>query len=471
MTYIPQTTELEYLNNPGYQMIEGALINALIAAVNGENPLRVPAGSASLPSITTNTDLTTGIYLPGTDTVGFSFGGDTQVLLSSTTNAATLEATGDGAIVGLNCDTKGTTTVGYQFNGLINGVYDVGTSGRYFFNIQGSPVLVLTDTYWNPNALYTGQPEGYIVMSSGGVASGLGGDMISGVISVDSPEYDHVTTTGLTLMLGAKGSTGAVHFLGNGLVGHVSIAAPANAAGDDIYGNPNILWMRGSQRGHSQHPTIYTNGETDVGLQVYTGTGVGKTTFLGNNTLASLLELRPGSTTSIQGFYMQSSVTGSNPTLGVGTFNGYTPADTNLGMNITSRGTGLLRFFTGDATNLQVVISNSSSAANYINMTGAATGLQPSISSQGEGTNGLIIYCSGSGPLDLKTSNTAHTNLSLRSSGLVRFADSASWAANGANTVTITNVAPAGVATATIKKWLVIEDDGAGTIYVPAWGA
>lgn len=40
--------------------------------------------------------------------------------------------------------------------------------------------------------------------------------------------------------------------------------------------------------------------------------------------------------------------------------------------------------------------------------------------------------------------------------------------ANGSANVTISNVAPAGVGTATITKWLTIVQDGV-TYYIPMW--
>jgi len=36
-------------------------------------------------------------------------------------------------------------------------------------------------------------------------------------------------------------------------------------------------------------------------------------------------------------------------------------------------------------------------------------------------------------------------------------------------TVTISNVAPSGVGTATITKWLTVTDDGGTVMYIPAW--
>ena len=47
-------------------------------------------------------------------------------------------------------------------------------------------------------------------------------------------------------------------------------------------------------------------------------------------------------------------------------------------------------------------------------------------------------------------------------------ADSRYIAENASENVSITNVAPAGVTTATISKWMVI-DDGGTTYFIPMW--
>lgn len=44
-----------------------------------------------------------------------------------------------------------------------------------------------------------------------------------------------------------------------------------------------------------------------------------------------------------------------------------------------------------------------------------------------------------------------------------------SLAANGSSNVTISNVAPAGVGTATISKWLAIQDESGVVYYIPCW--
>jgi hypothetical protein len=53
--------------------------------------------------------------------------------------------------------------------------------------------------------------------------------------------------------------------------------------------------------------------------------------------------------------------------------------------------------------------------------------------------------------------------------GTIKFNASTNWTANGTATVTISNVAPAGVGTATISKWLTVKDDAGTVYYIPAW--
>ena len=53
---------------------------------------------------------------------------------------------------------------------------------------------------------------------------------------------------------------------------------------------------------------------------------------------------------------------------------------------------------------------------------------------------------------------------------VANFSSSGAIAANGSANVTISNVAPAAVGTATISKWLRIDDGPNGTAYfIPMW--
>ena len=53
--------------------------------------------------------------------------------------------------------------------------------------------------------------------------------------------------------------------------------------------------------------------------------------------------------------------------------------------------------------------------------------------------------------------------------GTITLNDSAQWTANASGTVTISNVAPSGISTATISKWLTVTDNSGAVMYIPAW--
>lgn len=60
-------------------------------------------------------------------------------------------------------------------------------------------------------------------------------------------------------------------------------------------------------------------------------------------------------------------------------------------------------------------------------------------------------------------------NSSKVGTGTVKLNSANNWTANGAQNVTISNVAPAGVGTATISKWLTVKDNAGTVYYIPAW--
>jgi hypothetical protein len=89
-------------------------------------------------------------------------------------------------------------------------------------------------------------------------------------------------------------------------------------------------------------------------------------------------------------------------------------------------------------------------------------------------------YDSGSSRLEITVDGTVVARLNnvspslsivngLTVDGTVTLNDSAQWTANASGTVTISNVAPSGVGTATISKWLTVTDNSGVVMYIPAW--
>lgn len=83
-----------------------------------------------------------------------------------------------------------------------------------------------------------------------------------------------------------------------------------------------------------------------------------------------------------------------------------------------------------------------------------------------KGTGDFSFTQEGAGALSFKTSNAER--LRIASGGVMQFA-APSFAANGAGTVTISNLRPAGAATATITRWLTFNDENGVDSYIPVW--
>jgi hypothetical protein len=102
-------------------------------------------------------------------------------------------------------------------------------------------------------------------------------------------------------------------------------------------------------------------------------------------------------------------------------------ADTDIGLNFSAKGAGSLGFRTG-ATALQFNVSHTASAVDYVNITGAATGGTPNISALGSDTNiGLNLSTKGTGGFAFRT------NTSVSQFEITHTASAANkWQATGA---------------------------------------
>jgi hypothetical protein len=152
----------------------------------------------------------------------------------------------------------------------------------------------------------------------------------------------------------------------------------------------NYLQLKGQTTGN--YPTVSVAGsDANVGLDLITkGTGP--------------VRLRTGSSSDIQfsvanvdsavNYIQANGATTTNwPTLLA------TGSDTNVTFNFVTKGTGVHNFGTGGAgSNSQLRVSHIASAVNYVNVTGSATGNNPTLSAQGSDSNvGLLFQTKGTG--------------------------------------------------------------------------
>ena len=83
-------------------------------------------------------------------------------------------------------------------------------------------------------------------------------------------------------------------------------------------------------------------------------------------------------------------------------------ADTNIGVSISSKGTGAINFYTNHENTLQASITHVASAVNYLDLKGAVTTGSPRLSSLGTDTNiGIELVTKGTGQLFFYTQSTS----------------------------------------------------------------
>lgn len=216
----------------------------------------------------------------------------------------------------LNFRTLGTTTAGLQYNGNVASV-----SGDYNFFINGQKNLHITDSYANLNASYGGPVNGWPVISGGWGDKTNSGDAFAGMISVESLIYPGGTPTGLTLLIGAKGPTGEIHFVGNGALGHVTIDPPLGTqlGANDAYNLPNSIRFSGSYGSSDavwpQIKSVVSGNGADaaVGMEFYNFGNAGYKFLMGNGTSAAFqIDYVAATTNAIH------AASGTNPILWAG---------------------------------------------------------------------------------------------------------------------------------------------------------
>lgn len=326
---------------------------------------------------------------------------------------ATLATEGASGAVQLIVATKGKTNAGGAYNGYIQGSLSEGASGHIKFKVgNGDPTVKICDTYWNPDTSFHSYPSGCLVLSSGADTTALTTDMIAGFISVESTLYgltgaNGLTVDGLTLMLGAKGPTGSIHFTTNGVIAHVNVAAIGNPTGNDKYNSPqSSLWLYGVANGGSGSAVIATQGSTNNGTVFYDSNGGGYE-FLTDNTVGRLFKLiRTAS--GVNGVSLTNAIAGQSPTLApYGT-------STNIGMLYFTKGTAQSNHTFYDGGRPQVQIGGGSSSVSYLSVGSDSNGVVMSAQNNGSANPTFTLYSVGTGDFNFLTSNASKNILNLK---------------------------------------------------------
>lgn len=166
----------------------------------------------------------------------------------------------------------------------------------------------------------------------------------------------------------------------------------------------NYLGLQGAATGN--RPLIFAEGsDTDIPLDIWSkGTG----------------EIRLHTNLGVKQMQISHTDSTVNYLDATGAAAGNSPvfksagSNTNVGMIISSKGTGNVNFYSHDVGALQVQIGSVASAVNYINIGGAATGNNCVMSTQGSDSNiGLTVYTQGSGAYKFMTNNNGQQQFGI----------------------------------------------------------
>jgi hypothetical protein len=124
-------------------------------------------------------------------------------------------------------------------------------------------------------------------------------------------------------------------------------------------------------------------------------------------------------------------------------------SDTNIGIIYSSKGTGTHDFRTNNIGPTQFTISDTASAVNNFNATGAATGGAPTLSAVGSDTN-----------IDAKISAKGTGRLQVGTAGMMQ--------ANGTVATVLGSLGPAGSNT-TVQEWFAVKNSAGTTRYIPCF--
>lgn len=447
-------------------------LTAIHVSTNGtitaRNIYRTTAGGSTFFFLHQIADNSTTIF---TDNIA-----DTSLTYSAPTSQSQLPAylvIGAGATsdtsVGIQYRALGTTTTGNQYDGnLGTNSSPILSTGTHDFYCNNQKALRITDTYINASNPYNGATNTWAVISSGFNAPGSDG---LAMISAEGSLYPG-TSIGVGLVVGSKGAAGQIHFLSNGLLGHVTISPPTNPIAPDQFVACNSLRLQGSATGQGD-VVIFSNtsgniGDNGIGISFYNA-GTGGFTFLSADTSALCLKIFGGAATAVNGLSITPAASGGLPFLGAGWAGPNTSGDANCSLGLTASGTGSVAMYNAGGTNHLMTFSGSGATVNTLSFAAATTGNAPAISAQGGDAGvGLVIYTTGTGAIDFYTSNIGVHVLSLQSSGIIKFPATGSSTANGAKAMALGSTGPT-AANAAPQEWLTIMTPSGSTRYLPCF--
>lgn len=278
------------------------------------------------------------------------------------------------------------------------------TSPGVLYTVSGSPITTSGTLALN----LISQSQNSVLA---GPTSGSGTPSFRALVSGDIPSL-----SGIYLPLAGGTMSGNINLGTNNLIniGSVGIGTISPGGPLDVYSvngrqfevldaganTVNYLTATGASTGNT--PTLAAAGsDTNVNLNFQTQ-GTGTIRFnTGGGTQVKIFN----KASAVNFFTLIGAATGGSPAVNVG------GSDTNIGLQLTTQGTGSLSFQTGHGQQI-VVADGGVSTVNYLQIQGSPTGSGPIISALGSDSNvNLTLTPKGAGNTIISTGNLSAANM------------------------------------------------------------
>ena len=335
-------------------------------------------GTGTVTNVATGTGLTGG---PITTT-------GTIALANTTVTAGTYGNASTVAQVTINAQGQATNVVNVAIsiaNSAVTGLGTMATQNANAVVVTGGSInntaignatanTGVFTTLTNTGTAYLGGASGNQSLQVNNVASAVNYAQVVGAVTANNPTITAVgTDTNIGINIFGKG-TGELFLGGSTTYPSLRVSTPASTVNSfQIYGNVT-----------GQAPTLAALGpDTNIGINLLAkGTG---TVILSSNG-QQVFAASNASGTDFTNYY---STTGNLNYTATG-------GSTNINFYYQTKGTGGFNFTTGGGQ--QVGITSTASAVNYLNLTGAATGVAPTLSVAGSDANiSLTLTTKGTG--------------------------------------------------------------------------
>lgn len=387
-----------------------ANVNLRLSAKGSAN-IDMQIGGTTRTSIDSSGTFRAGIAANGTAGFQVSVTGSQVNYLSTTGTITNQEPT----IIAAGSDTN--ISLGLQSKGT--GAIDIaaGSSGVNISN--GTTVTAITRT--NAGSAYTSFPS--IAISAPTTAGGVQAvanvaQMFANTATIQAGGTGYTVGNTVTLVGGTPASGAATYTISAVSGGVVTAVTPLSFGAYTVlptnpvsvtggsgtgltlnvtYGVQNFT-ISNAGSGYIEQPTVTFSGGGGSGAAAYASVGSSTTirhltafhSFTGPSGISFAVNSASG---TVANYVQAGSQSASNfPSLAA------QGSDTNIGLDLFSKGTSPVRARTGTGGAEQFRISDTASAVNYVQVTGAATTGIPVISAQGSDTNiNLNLQAKGSG--------------------------------------------------------------------------